>query len=253
MLGVRNNLRAPAYLLIAIDPSTNLWSMTDTLYADATRHWTGSEHPLLGVLTVDGTDGEGGRFVMIRNEFCRTGASTRWTSPELWLRRTIVLPDDVQHKDWFLEYTNDDSAEIYVNGVRVVSVSGKESEHDMVPLCGESLLHPGDNLISAHVKNAEGYGIIDFALLAADKCTERFPRTAVQKSVDYLPTQTVYEFACGPVDLTLTFTSPFLPDNLELASRPVNYITYDVKSSDGKSHRLSLTLEASPLWAVDHP
>ena len=309
VLGVRNNLRAPAYQLIAIDPSTNLWSMTDTLYADATRHWTGSEHPLLGVLTVDGidyrflgrdftvpvtvapnsewgewtarytaeapsgdwtsesfddsswksgkgafgTDGEGGSFVMIRNEFCRTGASTRWTSPELWLRRTIVLPDDVQDKDWFLEYTNDDSAEIYVNGVRVVSVSGKESEHDMVPLCGDSLLHPGDNLISAHVKNAEGYGIIDIALLAADKCTERFPRTAVQKSVDYLPTQTIYEFACGPVDLTLTFTAPFLPDNLELASRPVNYITYDVKSSDGKSHRLSLTLEASPLWAVDHP
>ena len=49
-----STLRAPAYPLITIDPYTNIWSMSDTLYADVTRHWTGAEHPLKGVLTVDG-------------------------------------------------------------------------------------------------------------------------------------------------------------------------------------------------------
>lgn len=52
----RTQLRAPAYPLITIDPYTNVWSMGDTLYADATRHWTGREQPLTGVLTVDGRE-----------------------------------------------------------------------------------------------------------------------------------------------------------------------------------------------------
>ena len=51
-----SRLRAPAYPLVTIDPYTNVWSMTDTLYADDTRHWTGRQQPLTGVLSVDGKD-----------------------------------------------------------------------------------------------------------------------------------------------------------------------------------------------------
>lgn len=49
-----SHFRAPAYLLITIDPYISAWSHTDKLYEDDVRHWTGTEHPLVGVLRVDG-------------------------------------------------------------------------------------------------------------------------------------------------------------------------------------------------------
>ena len=41
----------------------------------------------------------------------------------------------------------------------------------------------------------------------------------------YNPCQTYYTFTCGLVDLKLTFTAPMFMDNLDLLSRPVNYIS----------------------------
>ena len=50
----KNELRAPAYPLITIDPYVSSWSAADNLYDDAVRHWTTSETPFTGVLRVDG-------------------------------------------------------------------------------------------------------------------------------------------------------------------------------------------------------
>ena len=49
-----SHFRAPAYPLITIDPYISAWSHTDKLYEDDVSHWTGTEHPLVGVLRVDG-------------------------------------------------------------------------------------------------------------------------------------------------------------------------------------------------------
>ena len=49
-----SHFRAPAYPLITIDLYISAWSHTDKLYEDDVRHWTGTEHPLVGVLRVDG-------------------------------------------------------------------------------------------------------------------------------------------------------------------------------------------------------
>lgn len=49
-----NELRAPAYPLVTIDPYTSAWSFTDCLNEDNVRHWTGKAHPLVGALRVDG-------------------------------------------------------------------------------------------------------------------------------------------------------------------------------------------------------
>ena len=49
-----NELRAPAYPLITIDPYTSVWSSTDKLYDSEPIHWTETDFPLLGILTVDG-------------------------------------------------------------------------------------------------------------------------------------------------------------------------------------------------------
>ncbi len=45
----KNELRAPAYPLVTIDPYTSAWSTTDNLYDSPVKHWTGKDFSLLGV------------------------------------------------------------------------------------------------------------------------------------------------------------------------------------------------------------
>ena len=42
-----------------------------------------------------------------------------------------------------------------------------------------------------------------------------------QKSLEVWPLRTIYTFEAAGIQLTLTFTSPLLPDDLDILSRPV--------------------------------
>jgi hypothetical protein len=74
-----------------------------------------------------------------------------------------------------------------------------------------------------------------------------------QKSCSISPTQTRYEFSGGGVQITLIFTTPALPEDIDLLSRPITYVTYAVRSSDGQPHDVRLYFEASAELTVNTP
>ena len=76
---------------------------------------------------------------------------------------------------------------------------------------------------------------------------------AEQKNVTINATQTRYEFVCGKANLTLTFTSPLLLQDLNLLARPVSYVNMLVKSNDGLAHGVQIYFGASTDIAVNSP
>ncbi len=47
-------MRYPAVPLVTVDPFFSIWSMTDELYGDVTRHWTGRRNPMSAAVIIDG-------------------------------------------------------------------------------------------------------------------------------------------------------------------------------------------------------
>jgi hypothetical protein len=138
--------RPPAVPLVTHDPYFSIWSLSDKLTDENTKHWTGTEQPLTGLVRIDGTT--------YRYMGARPG------------REIPAMP---------------------------------------------------------------------------------------QVALSVTPTHTVYIFAKTGVRLALTFFTPALPDDLDVLSRPVTYLSWDVSSMDGKTHEVSIYLDADPLLAIDNP
>jgi len=139
------DLRPPAVPLVTCDPYFSIWSMADRLTDDVTRHWTGTPHPLGGLVRIDG---------------------------------------------------------------KVFRIIG--SEPPQLP-------------------------------------------AMEQRSLQVLPTRTIYDFEAGGVGIRLTFMTPALAHDLDLLALPVTYITWTVQSKDGQPHSVSLYFDASAQITVNTP
>jgi hypothetical protein len=74
-----------------------------------------------------------------------------------------------------------------------------------------------------------------------------------QRRVQVTPTQTYYNFGDGHVRVTLIFTTPALPDDLDVLARPVTYLTWTVASDDGAPHKVQIYSSVSSLLTVNTP
>lgn len=178
-------------------------------------------------------------------------SSTVWNTKEIWVRRTFDFPATKPAEELYLVYSHDDDFELYLNGKEIVN-TGNRARSNVVVKLDKSLLNPGgQNTIAAHCLDRGGLAYVDFGIFKENDEKELFDQTAVQNKVALSATQTMYNFTCGPVDLNVHFVSPLLPDDLNLLSRPVNYINYELASNDGKKHDVQIYFEATPQWAVN--
>jgi hypothetical protein len=72
-----------------------------------------------------------------------------------------------------------------------------------------------------------------------------------QVSRSISPTQTVYDFEGSGIRLTATFFTPALPDDLDVLSRPVTYLSWTVRATDGKRYAVQLYFDAGAQLATD--
>jgi hypothetical protein len=136
--------RPPAVPLVTHDPYFSVWSMSDRLADDRTRHWTGAPHGMVGMVNID---------------------------------------------------------------KRAYRIMGQSHN----PL----------------------------------------PEPMRQTALEVTPTRTVYRFEDGGVALALTFMSPLLPEDLEVMSRPVTYLTWEARSIDGREHSVALYFDCTAELAVN--
>ena len=72
-----------------------------------------------------------------------------------------------------------------------------------------------------------------------------------QTSLEVLPTRTIYTFAGGGVQVTLAFLTADLPDDLNVLSRPVTYVSWTAQAMDQHKHAVTVYFDAGPELAVN--
>ena len=96
-----------------------------------------------------------------------TTVRTEWKTSDIWLRRTIKLPADVDPKHLLLIYHNDEGCEIYMNGVlagRARSYASDYRERGVRNDAQKAIKAGEDVVIAVHCNQTTGGQYIDVGL-----------------------------------------------------------------------------------------
>ncbi len=183
-----------------------------------------------------------------KGEYPNVNNSWTATNSDIYVRRTVTLTAEDLQKDLWIEFSHDDVFELYINGTQVIGTGETwiQGETHRLTASEKQKLVVGENVLAAHCHNTSGGAYIDFGLFANVYEAGANVITATQKSVDVLATNTYYTFACGPVELDVVFTAPMIITDLDLVSTPINYISYQVRATDGQAHDVQFYLSTSP-------
>ncbi len=91
---------------------------------------------------------------------------TRWKTDQIYLRREFIL-DHIPQGRLYLRVHHDEDADVYVNGKRVLRLSGYTTEYQEVELPGEArlALRVGRNVLAVHCRQTRGGQYIDVGIL----------------------------------------------------------------------------------------
>ncbi len=236
----------PRYTAILPTIAYEQWSAKYLIDEKPSGNWTLPDYDDSSWNTGEGAFGSDGM----------PGVKTPWykEGSDIWVRRTFEVDKDVNLNDLVLEYSHDDVFELYVNGIKVADTGNAWRSNVKVSLPEEvgETLKTGRVTIAAHCHNTVGGAYVDFGLFHKSE-GGNLGKAALQKSVKVLPTRTIYTFECGGVEVEVIFTAPLLMDDLNLLSRPVNYLAYQVRSTDSEKHDVQVYLDASAMIAVNTP
>jgi hypothetical protein len=72
-----------------------------------------------------------------------------------------------------------------------------------------------------------------------------------QDALEVTPLHTRYRLSASGVELQVSFYTPSFPQQLDVLSRPVTYLTWSARSTDSSAHKVELLLDISPQIAVN--
>ena len=74
-----------------------------------------------------------------------------------------------------------------------------------------------------------------------------------QQTRKVTPTRSIYTFANNQVEVTLTFMTPLLPNDLSIYARPITYLTWSVRAKDGQNHQVQIKETTSSDICLNNP
>ena len=236
-------------LLKAIAPMATAesgWTAKVTHTRQNGTAWTSLSYDDSGWTTEEAAWGTREEYPNCRNDW-------RQQNSDIYIRRVVSLTADDLQKDLWIQFSHDDVFELYINGHRIISTGETwlQGEQHHLTTKEKGYLKEGDNMIAAHCHNTTGGAYVDFGLFENILQGVNDGEKAVQKSVDVMATSTYYSFDCGPVELKLVFTAPMIIDDLDLISTPINYLSYQVTSTDSQLHDVQFYFATSAQLTVD--
>ena len=131
-----------------------------------------------------------------------------------------------------------------------------------------SIWLPGDTLTDAHpvhwsgeVKDMTGVAEIDgrrYRFLSGRVNIPAMKTTALRVT----PTATISVMEAAGVELTVTFQTPALPDDLDALSTPITFVRFAARAVDGRTHKVAVRMNVSstlcyndslqPMLSFDH-
>lgn len=132
--------------------------------------------------------------------------------------------------------TNDPYFSIWSMGDKLTDVATRHWSEASQPITG--LIR-----IDGHVYRWMGVSSRGFGIAPIE--------TMEQNSVEITPLHSKYVFSASGVELRVTFFTPLFPQDFDLLSRPVSYLSWSAVSTDGKPHQGDLLLDVDPVIAVN--
>jgi len=100
--------------------------------------------------------------------------NTPWKAPDIWLRRTVELPD-VKGGELFLRVYHDGDVEVYLNGVLAGKAAGFTVGYVLIPVTpeGRAAAKQGKNVLAVHCHQSVGGQYIDVGIMQCERRSGR--------------------------------------------------------------------------------